>query len=110
MKYNVDQELCIGCGMCESLSPDVFKVNGEGKAEVVGEGDGEEARGRSRGCCRRGVPVKYRFPRDAAAGLRVCFSCVNDFDHSCAFASVAAAVIASEIDAASLRISRFLKR
>ena len=43
MKYNVDQELCIGCGMCESLSPDVVKVNGEGKAEVVGEGDGEEA-------------------------------------------------------------------
>ena len=43
MKYNVDQELCIGCGMCESLSPDVFKINDEGKAEVIGEGDGQQA-------------------------------------------------------------------
>ncbi len=43
MKYQVDQDLCIGCGMCESLCPDVFRINEEGKAEVFGEGDGSSA-------------------------------------------------------------------
>jgi rubredoxin/ferredoxin len=43
MKYNVDQDLCIGCGMCESLSPDVFKLNSEGKAEAIAEGEADDA-------------------------------------------------------------------
>ena len=43
MKYNVDQDLCIGCGMCESLKPEVFKMNDEGKAEAYGEGEAQEA-------------------------------------------------------------------
>jgi ferredoxin len=30
----VDQELCIGCGTCESLCPEVFKLDGGGKAQV----------------------------------------------------------------------------
>ncbi len=32
---NVDQEKCIGCGLCESLCPEVFKMEANsGKAEV----------------------------------------------------------------------------
>lgn len=33
----VDQELCIGCGTCESLCPEMFKVFPEGKSHVIKE-------------------------------------------------------------------------
>ena len=37
MKVTVDVDACIGCGVCESVCPDVFKINDEGKAEVLTE-------------------------------------------------------------------------
>lgn len=33
MKAYVDQETCIGCGLCEGAEPRVFRMNDEGKAE-----------------------------------------------------------------------------
>lgn len=30
----VDQDLCIGCGMCAGNLPSVFRMNDDGKAEV----------------------------------------------------------------------------
>jgi len=42
----VDRELCIGCGVCASLCPDVFEIDSEGKA-VVREGADCD----SVGCC-----------------------------------------------------------
>lgn len=35
MKPIVDHETCIGCGTCESLCPEVFKVEDDGKAHVL---------------------------------------------------------------------------
>lgn len=35
MELYVDQDLCIGCGACISLCPDVFDWNDDGKAEVT---------------------------------------------------------------------------
>jgi ferredoxin len=35
MKVFVDQDACIGCGVCKNLCPDVFKMNDEGKAEAI---------------------------------------------------------------------------
>ena len=35
MKYQVDQDLCIGCGMCESLCPDVLRINEEGEIDEI---------------------------------------------------------------------------
>jgi len=32
----VDKEKCIGCGTCVALAPKTFKLDGEGKAEVIG--------------------------------------------------------------------------
>lgn len=32
----VNEDLCIGCGTCESLCPKVFKIE-NGKSHVVGE-------------------------------------------------------------------------
>lgn len=37
MKVKVDQENCIGCGMCIDICPKVFKYNDEGKSEPVSE-------------------------------------------------------------------------
>ena len=33
----VDQNTCIGCGLCASMCPDVFVMNDEGKSEVVAQ-------------------------------------------------------------------------
>lgn len=39
----VDKEKCIGCGTCVALAPKTFKLDDEGKAEVVeSPGDDEE--------------------------------------------------------------------
>ncbi|HNV05436.1 MAG TPA: ferredoxin [Petrotogaceae bacterium] len=35
MKVFVDKDACIGCGVCENLCPDVFKVGDDGKAEAI---------------------------------------------------------------------------
>lgn len=32
MKAAVDQETCIGCGLCPSICEEVFELNDEGKA------------------------------------------------------------------------------
>jgi ferredoxin len=35
MKAFVDRDVCIGCGICESVCPDVFLMDDEGKAKVI---------------------------------------------------------------------------
>lgn len=35
MKAMVDKETCIGCGLCPSVCPEVFSMDGEGKAEAT---------------------------------------------------------------------------
>jgi len=42
----IDRELCIGCGVCSSLCPDVFEMDDEGKAVVIEGSDCDSA-----GCC-----------------------------------------------------------
>ena len=37
MKYAVDQDACIGCGMCEALCSKVFAIGLDGKAQAVKE-------------------------------------------------------------------------
>jgi len=34
---SVDQNKCIGCGLCAGLCPDVFQINANGKSEVVAQ-------------------------------------------------------------------------
>ena len=33
----VDPDLCIGCGTCEALCPQVFHLSDAGKAEVIAD-------------------------------------------------------------------------
>lgn len=35
MKAIVDRETCIGCGLCESICPEVFELDGENIAAVM---------------------------------------------------------------------------
>jgi len=35
--YKVNKEKCIGCGACEAVCPEGFKIGEDGKAEVVSQ-------------------------------------------------------------------------
>ncbi|GFO57477.1 ferredoxin [Geomonas sp. Red276] len=40
----VDQDVCIGCGLCASTVPEVFRLNDDGVSEVYDQGGAEEER------------------------------------------------------------------
>lgn len=42
MKIVIDRDLCIGCGNCESIAPDVFRLDDEGLAEVINAAGADE--------------------------------------------------------------------
>ena len=35
MKLKVDKDICIGCGACGAIAPDVFEMDDEGLATLV---------------------------------------------------------------------------
>lgn len=37
MRAYVDQDTCIGCGLCAATAPDVFEMNADGKAEAFAD-------------------------------------------------------------------------
>ncbi|MGI6544902.1 MAG: ferredoxin [Fastidiosipilaceae bacterium] len=37
MKATVDHDLCIGCGICASMCPEVFEMGDDGLAHVIAE-------------------------------------------------------------------------
>ena len=36
-KVTVDASTCVGCGLCEQVCPEVFKVEGDGIAHIVAQ-------------------------------------------------------------------------
>lgn len=38
MKANVNKDLCVGCGTCAAIAPDVFEIAADGKAQVKNNG------------------------------------------------------------------------
>jgi len=58
MSIKVNEELCIGCGTCEALCPAVFKINAEGKAEVISDGDLPCAKNAAESCPVQAIEVK----------------------------------------------------
>jgi ferredoxin len=43
MKAVVDRELCIGCGLCEEICPEVFRMAEDGIAYVLDDNPPHEA-------------------------------------------------------------------
>ena len=41
MKARVNQELCVGCGLCASMNPEVFQMDENGLATEVKETEDE---------------------------------------------------------------------
>ena len=35
MKFKVDKDLCIGCGACQAIAPDVFEIDEDGLAHTI---------------------------------------------------------------------------
>ncbi|PKM56737.1 MAG: ferredoxin [Firmicutes bacterium HGW-Firmicutes-4] len=35
MKAKVDRDICVGCGLCESVCPKVFEMDNDSIAEVI---------------------------------------------------------------------------
>ncbi len=54
MKVKVNQDVCIGCGACQAVAPDVFKMTDDGVAqeieEQVNEQFEEDAKDALEGC------------------------------------------------------------
>jgi ferredoxin len=49
MRPVVDEEICIGCGTCEEICPDVFRVGDDGFSHVIADDPAEECA--VAGCC-----------------------------------------------------------
>ncbi len=45
MRVYIDEDLCIGCGLCASIEPSVFEMGDDNLSHVVGDvtDDNEEA-------------------------------------------------------------------
>ena len=39
MFIRIDKKKCVGCGRCAEICPHLFRLNNEGKAEVVSQKD-----------------------------------------------------------------------
>ncbi|MBI2459074.1 MAG: ferredoxin [Parcubacteria group bacterium] len=57
MVIKVIHDLCIGCGTCEVLCPAVFKLNVEGKVDVISQGDIECAKEAAEGCPTQAIEI-----------------------------------------------------
>lgn len=58
MSISVDKNLCIGCGVCASLCPHVFKINeNEGKSEVISQEDEDCAKNAASSCPVQAISV-----------------------------------------------------
>lgn len=43
-EVEVDQQICIGCGLCTTLAPGVFRLNDNGVSEVYNQSGEDEAK------------------------------------------------------------------
>ena len=54
----VDQDKCIGCGLCAGTSPENFVINADGKAEAVQDKANEAAKEAAKNCPVEAISVK----------------------------------------------------
>ncbi len=54
----VDQNKCIGCGLCAGMCPDVFALNLDGKSEVMAQVNEECAKEAAAACPVEAITVE----------------------------------------------------
>lgn len=46
----VDENKCVGCGLCVGMCPEVFTLNADGKSEVIAQKDENSAKEAAAAC------------------------------------------------------------
>ena len=54
----VNQETCIGCGVCASLAPELFELNDEGKAQATNGQVDEKAEDAKNACPVQAISIE----------------------------------------------------
>lgn len=57
MPISVNKDLCIGCGACAAVCPDVFSIKDDGKAEAISQEGADCARNAAAGCPVQAITV-----------------------------------------------------
>ncbi len=57
MSISVNQETCIGCGACAAVCPQTFKLNDNGKSEVISQDNVDCAKKAAEGCPVQAISV-----------------------------------------------------
>jgi ferredoxin len=58
MAIKVNQDKCIGCGLCVNICPQVFKLDAEGKSQVINDHDTDCARTAADSCPVEAITVE----------------------------------------------------
>ena len=58
MSIKVDPNLCIGCGTCVAMCPDVFQMNSEAKAEAISQENTDCAKRAAEACPAQAIIVE----------------------------------------------------
>ena len=58
MAIKINKETCIGCGTCAAICSDIFKMNDEGKAEVIKEENSDCAKNAAESCPTQAISIK----------------------------------------------------
>ncbi|HNX11338.1 MAG TPA: ferredoxin [bacterium] len=54
----VNQDLCVGCGLCANTCPDTFQMNQAGKSEVISQDNTDCARTAAASCPVEAITVE----------------------------------------------------
>ncbi|MFH1232587.1 MAG: ferredoxin [Patescibacteria group bacterium] len=54
----INEDACIGCGACEATCSKVFKINEQGKSEVISQSDSACAKNAAENCPTQAIEVK----------------------------------------------------
>ncbi|MEA1926332.1 MAG: ferredoxin [Patescibacteria group bacterium] len=58
MEIKVDQDKCIGCGRCTEICPLIFKLNDQGKVDVMNSDDIDCAKKAADDCPQEAIAIE----------------------------------------------------
>lgn len=58
MPITVNKDTCIGCGTCASLCPKSFRINADGKSEVISQEEIECAKNAEQSCPVQAISIE----------------------------------------------------